>query len=145
YFIRYNEETELWDGIFEEVAPGAVAKSLKDNDIRALFNHNTEIVLGRTGNNTVKFEDKKDGLWGSIEINTNDKQTNDIYARVERGDIEGASFGFNPIKEEIQENEDGSVKFRLKEIDLHEISPCTFPAYPTTSIQARKKDLNQHK
>src|SRR5690554_3522740 len=145
YFIKYNEETELWPGVFEEVAPGSVTKSLKDNDIRAIFNHNAEIVLGRTGNNTVKFEDRKEGLWASIKVNPNDKQANDIHARIERGDVDGSSFGFNIIKEDIYDREDGTVKFTLREIDLHEVSPCTFPAYPTTSIQARKKDISQYK
>lgn len=145
YFIRYNEETELWPGVYEEVGQGSLAKSLKDNDIRALFNHNSEIVLGRTGNSTVKLEDKKEGLWGSIEINPNDKQANDIHARVERGDIDGSSFGFNIINEETINRDDGTVKFILKEIDLHEVSPCTFPAYPTTAIQARKKDYSNYK
>ena len=58
YFIRFNEETELWGGVFEEVAPEAVDDSLKNNDIRCLFNHDTSIVLGRTGNGTLEL--KKD-------------------------------------------------------------------------------------
>lgn len=145
YFIRFNEETELWPGVYEEVAPESIDNSLKNNDIRALFNHDTGFVLGRTGNNTVELEKKSEGLYGKIKINPNDSQALNAYARVERGDINGSSFGFNIIKEDIHDREDGTVKFTLREIDLHEVSPCTFPAYPTTSIQARKKDISQHK
>ena len=145
YFIRFNEETELWDGVFEEVAPEAVDDSLKNNDIRCLFNHDTNIVLGRTGNGTLELRKDEKGLFGRVKINPNDKQALDIYARIERGDINACSFGFNVINEEIQNRDDGTVKFILKKIDLHEVSPVTFPAYPTTSIEARKKDLEQHK
>ena len=145
YFIRFNEETELWDGVFEEVAPEAVDDSLKNNDIRCLFNHDTNIVLGRTGNGTLELRKDEKGLFGRVKINSNDKQALDIYARIERGDINACSFGFNIIREEIQNRDDGTVKFILRKIDLHEVSPVTFPAYPTTFIEARKKDLEQHK
>lgn len=145
YFIRFNEETELWDGVFEEVAPEAVDDSLKNNDIRCLFNHDTSIVLGRTGNGTLELKKDSKGIFGRVKINPNDKQALDIYARIERGDINACSFGFNIINEEIQNRDDGTVKFILKKIDLHEVSPVTFPAYPTTSIQAREKDLEEYK
>ena len=145
YFIRFNEETELWDGVFEEVAPEAVEDSLKKNDIRCLFNHDTSIVLGRTGNGTLELKKDSKGIFGRVKINPNDKQALDIYARIERGDINACSFGFNIINEEIQNRDDGTVKFILKKIDLHEVSPVTFPAYPTTSVQAREKDLEEYK
>lgn len=144
YFIRFNEETELWPGAYEEVDPGAVTNSLKDNDIRCLFNHDTSIVLGRTGNNTLELKTDDEGVFGKVKINPNDKQAMDILARIERGDINACSFGFNIISEEIQNRDDGTVKFILKEIDLHEVSPVTFPAYPTTSIEARKKDIEKY-
>ena len=145
YFIRFNEETELWPGVFEEVSPEAVVNSLKNNDIRCLFNHDTSIVLGRTGNGTLELKADEKGVYGRVKINQNDKQAMDILARIERGDINACSFGFNIIKEDTENREDGTVKFVLKEIDLKEVSPVTFPAYPTTSISARKKDYEQYK
>jgi HK97 family phage prohead protease len=145
YFIRFNEETELWPGAFEEVSPEAVVNSLKNNDIRCLFNHDTSIVLGRTGNKTLELKADSVGLFGRVKINPNDKQAMDILARIERGDINACSFGFNIISEEIQNRDDGTVKFILRDIDLKEVSPVTFPAYPTTSISARKQDFEQHR
>lgn len=144
YFIRFNEETELWDGVFEEVLPEAVNNSLKNNDIRALFNHETGIVLGRTGNDTLRLKADDKGLYGRVIINENDVEAMNILARIERGDINACSFGFNVIKEEIEERDDGSVKFVLKDINLVEVSAVTFPAYPTTSVKARKKDINEY-
>ena len=145
YFIRFNEETELWSGVYEEVSPEAVANSLKNNDIRCLFNHDTNIVLGRTGNGSLELRTDEKGVYGRVKINQKDKQAMDILARIERGDINACSFGFNIISEEIQNRDDGTVKFILREIDLKEVSPVTFPAYPTTSISARKKDYEQYK
>lgn len=145
YFIRYNEETQLMAGMYEEIKPEAVVKSLQKNDIRCLFNHDSAIVLGRTGNGTLELRSDEKGLWGRVKINENDKQANDIYARIERGDINACSFGFMPIDEEIENRSDGSVKFVVKDIDLKEVSAVTFPAYPQTTVQARKEDAEQHK
>lgn len=145
YFIRFNEVTELWPGAYEEVLPESVAKSLKNNDIRCLFNHDSNIVLGRTGNNTLELKADNVGLFGRVKINPNDKQAMDALARIERGDINACSFGFNLINEEVENRDDGTVKFILRDIDLHEVSPVTFPAYPTTSIEARQRDLEQYK
>lgn len=141
YFIRFNEETELYKGVFEEIKPSAIVNSLEANDVRCLFNHDSAIVLGRTGNSTLRLRADEIGLWGEVTINPNDKQANDIYARIERGDINACSFGFIPLKEEIENRSDGSVKFIVSDIDLKEISAVTFPAYPQTSISARKLDV----
>lgn len=145
YFIRFNQETELMRGMFEEIKPSAVVNSLRANDIRCLFNHDSAVVLGRTGNSTLELRADETGLWGSVKVNPADKQANDIYARIERGDINACSFGFIPIDEQIEHRDDGSVKFNVLDMDLKEVSPVTFPAYPQTSIQARQQDAQQHK
>ena len=147
YFIKFNEETELSRGIFEEVKPEAVSKSLKDNDVRCLFNHDTGIVLGRTGNGTLKLTADDKGVFGRVTVNPNDKQAMDILARIERGDINACSFGFNinPGGEEMVTRDDGTVKFLLRDIDIKEVSAVTFPAYPTTVINARKEDVEAAK
>lgn len=141
YFILFNRETNLYDDIYEEVAPGSLFKSLKTNDIRSLFNHDTNLVLGRTSNKTLKLNIDSKGLWGKVEINQKDSQAMSVYQRVKRGDVTGCSFGFYPVKEEITERKEGGTKFILTEIDLFEVSFVTFPAYPQTEISARKKTL----
>lgn len=145
YFSVINQSTELWPGAYEEIAPGAFANSLRNNDIRCLFNHDTAVVLGRTANGTLELKEDSHGLWGRVKINPDDKQALDIYARVQRGDICGCSFGFNPISEEIEEQSDKTVKWRVLEADTLEVSVCTFPAYPQTEIQARKSSMEQSK
>lgn len=143
YFIRYNSETELWPGMFEEIKPEAVNKSLTENDVRCLFNHDSAFVLGRTGNRTLELKSDANGLWGRVQINENDKAAMDVYARIERGDINACSFGFVPLKERFENREDGSVKNIIEDINLIEVSAVTFPAYPTTYVEARKKDFKE--
>lgn len=145
YFSVAEQETELWPGVFEEISQGAFANSLRNNDIRCLFNHDTALVLGRMGNSTLELKEDSHGLWGRVKINPDDKQAQDIYARVQRGDISGCSFGFNPINEAVEEREDGTVKWRVLEADTLEVSVCTFPAYPQTEIQARQRAINENR
>ena len=141
YFIKYNSETNLFGDVYEEIDPNSVARSLKEMDIRGLFNHDTSLVLGRTGNGTLTLKSDDVGLWGSIEINKDDPAAMGAYARIKRGDVVGCSFGFFPIKEDFVKREGGGDKFIIREMELYEVSPCVFPAYPQTEIAARKKDV----
>lgn len=142
YFAVFEQETELWPRSFEKIARGAFDNSLRDNDIRCLFNHDSGFVLGRSMSQTLELKADDHGLWGRVKVNSNDSQATDVYARVERGDISGCSFGFEAVIEEYEERVDGS-HWVVKEADTKEISICTFPAYPQTEIQARQKDFEQ--
>ena len=141
YFIKFDEETELWPGYFEVIKREGVEKAIKDADIRALFNHDHSLVLGRTGNDTVRLGVDDVGLFGDIIINKDDPQAVGAYARVQRGDVIGCSFGFFPIKINTEERDDGSYLDTILELEIFEVSPCTFPAYPQTEIAARQKDF----
>lgn len=144
YFAVFNTETELWRGAFESISPGAFDETLS-NDIRALINHDTSLVLGRNKAGTLELKVDSHGLWGRIKINPNDTDAVNLYERVKRGDVDQCSFGFNVIEEETEWRDDGTVKWTLKKIDLHEVSVVTFPAYEGTGVQARKTEVEQHK
>lgn len=144
YFAVFNTETELWRGAFESIAPGAFDETLS-NDIRALINHDTNLVLGRNKAGTLELKVDSRGLWGRIKINPNDTDAVNLYERVKRGDVDQCSFGFNILEEDVEYREDGTVKWTLKKIDLHEVSVVTFPAYEETGVQARKSEVEQHK
>ena len=143
YFAVFNKETELWQGAYEEISPEAFNNTLHD-DVRALINHDTTLVLGRTKANTLELKTDNVGLWGRIKINPNDTDAMNLYERVARGDVDQCSFGFNILKEETDWRDDGTVKWTIKEVKLFEVSPCTFPAYEQTGIQARKAEVEQH-
>lgn len=144
YFVVFNTETELWPGAFEEIDSGAFDETL-ENDIRALINHNTEMVLGRTKSGTLEIRLDEKGVWCRIVINENDIDAMNLYARVQRGDVDQCSFGFNILEEETEFRDDGTVKWIIKKIDLHEVSVVTFPAYEATGVQARKRDFEEIK
>lgn len=144
YFAVFNRETELWPGAFEEVSPGAFDETLS-NDIRALINHDTRLVLGRNKAGTLELKADSYGLWGRIKINPNDTDAVNLYERVKRGDVDQCSFGFNIVEETTDWREDGTVKWTIKKVDLHEVSVVTFPAYEDTGVQARMSEVEQHK
>jgi len=144
YFAVYGVQTELWPGAYEEIAPGAFSETL-GNDIRALINHDTTLVIGRNKAGTLELRDDSHGLWGRIIINPNDSEAVNLYERVKRGDVDQCSFGFNILEENTDWREDGTVKWTILKIDLHEVSVCTFPAYEATSVQARHNEVEQHK
>ena len=144
YFAVFNRQTELWPGAYEEIAPEAFDETLS-NDIRALVNHDTTLVLGRNKAGTLELKTDNYGLWGRVKINPNDTDAMNIYERVKRGDVDQCSFGFNILEEKTDWRDDGTVKWTLTKIDLHEVSVCTFPAYEDTGVQARKAEVEQHR
>lgn len=144
-FVVYNSNYQVWDGATESIAPGAFRNSIHD-DVRALYNHNDDLVLGRTSAGTFTLEDRSDGLWGRIKVNRKDTDAMNAYERVKRGDVSGCSFGFNIKSQEADYRDDGSVHWTITEVNpLYECSLCTFPAYEATHISARAKDLETMK
>lgn len=139
YFSVFNSVYELWPGASESVAPGAFSSSLGE-DVRALVDHETRLVLGRNKAGTLELREDSHGLWGKIRINTDDTDAMNLYNRVKRGDVDQCSFGFEIIKEDTDVREDGSVHWTIREVRLYEVSVVTFPAYEETSVAARKKD-----
>src|SRR5690606_33485190 len=98
YWVVFNQETELWPGAFEEIAPTAFDGSL-DRDVRALINHDSTLVLGRTKAGTLELRVDSHGLWGRVKINPKDTDAVNLYERVKRGDVDQCSFGFNILDE----------------------------------------------
>lgn len=143
YFAVFNVETELWPGAYEELAPEAFSETMS-NDVRALINHDTTLVLGRNKVQTLSLSVDQRGLLGRIKVNPADGDAVNLYERVKRGDVDQCSFGFNILGEEVEFREDGTVKWRITKVDLHEVSVCTFPAYEATGVQARHKEVEQH-
>lgn len=141
YFSVFNSEYPLWEGASEIVKPGAFTNSVS-GDVRALINHDSSLVLGRTKAGTLTLRQDERGLWGSIRINRDDVDAMNLYARVQRGDVDQCSFGFDIKRETFVDLGDGKCRWEIEEADpLYEVSVCTFPAYTETSVSARKQDL----
>lgn len=142
YFSVFNTNYDIWPGASESVAPGAFANTLGE-DIRALIDHESMYVLGRNQAGTLELREDSHGLWGSVLINPNDQDAMNLYARVQRGDVNQCSFGFDILAEDTEYRDDGSVHWTIREVRLYEVSVCTFPAYAETSVQARKDDYQR--
>lgn len=142
YFAVFNSIYDICDGASESVAPGAFSETL-GGDIRALIDHETMYVLGRNQAGTLELREDSHGLWGSILVNPNDQDAMNLYARVQRGDVNQCSFGFDILEEETDFRDDGSIHWTIKKVKLYEVSVCTFPCYTETSVQARKDEAKE--
>lgn len=141
YFAVFNSNYDLGMGMSESIAPGAFTETLS-GDIRALINHDTTLVLGRTSAHTLDVRQDEHGLWGKILVNPNDQDAMNLYARVQRGDVSQCSIGFDILDEETEFQGD-DVHWTIKAVKLWEISACTFPAYEETAISARAQDREE--
>lgn len=141
YFAVFGPEYELWPGATESIDPHAFDGCLTD-DVRFLTDHDTAKVLGRTAAGTGELRVDERGLWGSVVINEADTDATNTYARVLRGDVSQASFGFDITDEEEIVHDDGTVHWTIKAVKLYEVSVVTFPAYRDTEIVARKADFD---
>ncbi|WP_249976083.1 HK97 family phage prohead protease [Vreelandella olivaria] len=136
----FNKRSEMIMGLFkEEIAPGAFDDVLGD-DVRALFNHDANFVLGRTRSSTLALSIDAEGL--RYEITPPDTQTvrDLVLAPLSRGDITGSSFAFRvaPDGDEWREDEDGLIVRTINRFSrLLDVSPVTYPAYQDAGAAAR--------
>jgi len=139
YVAKFNELSGDLGGFREKIAPGAFAESIKNDDIRALFNHDSNFVLGRTSAGTLQLSEDRNGLL--MEVVLPDTQAaRDLWQSVSRGDITSQSFSFTTIKDSY-ETVDGEQIRTLLEVKLFDVGPVTFPAYESSDIQARQRAL----
>lgn len=142
YFAVFGSEYRMWENAIETIDEDAFNDTLS-GDIRALVNHDSTLVLGRTTIGTLTLRVDRVGLWGSIIINQNDQDAMNLYERVKRGDVSQCSFGFDIIDQSTEVMENGTTVWTLKRVKLYEVSVVTFPAYEDTSVTARKRDFDE--
>lgn len=144
YFVVFDQPYYVDDGIEEIITRGAFQDAEMD-DVRALVDHLTHLVLGRTTAGTLEFQLDDTGIFCTIRINPKDQDALNLYARVQRGDVDQASFGFD---EDLDagawiELPDGRARWEVRRITkLWEFSVCTFPAYEQTFVEARARELS---
>lgn len=137
YAAVFNSQSENLGGFVEIIAPGAFDDVLQD-DVRALFNHDANLILGRTKSGTCKIGVDAQGLW--YEITPGDTQTTrDLLVSLKRGDVDQSSFAFSVKREGQAFDESGGTLTRTisKVAKLYDVSPVTYPAYPDTEASAR--------
>lgn len=142
YAVKW-EKKSLVLGYFrkfrEQFKKGAFADSLNNEDQRFLWSHDVSKVLGRTKNSTLRLREDDIGLHFELDL---PKTTlgNDTFESVKRGDVDGVSFGFQMISEEIEDPDDDMTLRTVTKAKLLEVSAVAFPAYPDSEVSARGYD-----
>jgi HK97 family phage prohead protease len=135
YAAVFGKWSEVLGFFKERIRNGAFSKTLEEADVRALFNHDPNYVLGRNKSGTLELSEDDHGL--QFRVDPPDAGwANDLQASVKRGDIDQASFGFQAVRDEWDHNKD-PMERELIEVKLMDVSVVTYPAYPQTSVSAR--------
>ena len=134
----FNTLSEDRGGYFVMISPGAFLDSIKTDDVRALFNHDPNYVLGRTKSGTLKMSEDDRGL--AIEVDLPDTSfARDLTVLMERGDVSQMSFGGIIRTETRHEDKDATI-YVVKEFQLWDISPVTYPAFEVAECKVVKAD-----
>jgi hypothetical protein len=140
YAAVFNAPTVI-GGMFREVIkPGAFRSAVGRDDVRALYNHDPNFVLGRTIAGTLTIEEDAQGLRYDVAM-PGTTWARDLMVSVKRGDISQSSFAFRVAKDTWPTVTRGELPLReIEEVELFDVSPVTYPAYEATSVSARAKE-----
>lgn len=136
----FGQPTDIGGYFTEQIERGAFSASITEDDVRALWNHNSDFVLGRNKAGTMKLTEDDDGLFVDIDL-PDTTLARDLTISVERGDISQMSFAFQVLEEEwiAGENKENDLR-KIKKVRLYDVSPVTFPAYEGTDVAIRALD-----
>jgi HK97 family phage prohead protease len=132
----FGQEADIMGLFRERIDPGAFKSAIGRDDIRALWNHNPDYVLGRNKAGTLTLSEDDTGL--AVEIDPPDTQwARDLMVSMKRGDVSQMSFGFR-VKEQTWERVAGKLPLRIiRGVELFDVSPVTYPAYEGTDVSVR--------
>lgn len=147
YGAVFNEEYVLYESptyrLVEIIKPGAFTRALKEKqDVRCLFNHDPDNVLGRTTNDTLQLSEDSTGLQFSDDLDVRTSVAANVKAFIERGDVTGCSFAFRVQSQTWRASTDPETKMEtevreIEDVDLYDVGPVTYPAYEATSVGLR--------
>lgn len=137
YAAVFDSMSQPLMGFREVIRKGAFRKTIKDGDIRALWNHDPNYVLGRKSARTLTLGEDEKGLLTRI-IPPDTQWARDLMQSIQRGDVSQMSFGFRVVKDNwLPAGQDGLPVRELLSVQLFDVSPVTFPAYPQTEVHVR--------
>lgn len=148
-FDSWSEPLGFFEDFREKIATGAFAKTIGESDIRALFNHEPSNIFGRSkgaAGGTLSLGEDSTGLEFEVDELPDSTLGRDLVAMVERGDVDGCSFGFRTVQDawdyEVspEDKAEGIEAYRtLVEVRLFDVGPVVYPAYPETTAEVRSK------
>ena len=137
----------LGGGFVEQIKRGAFTKTLQErgtqtsrDDIKALFNQSTDLVLGSKRAGTLKLSEDTKGLHYEVDLDLDITHHRSAFKMIERGDVTNSSFGFDVIEERwsVSENSNDPVLREVLETRLYEVSPTPFPAYEDSTVTTER-------
>lgn len=132
-------EYELWDGAVERIMPGSFDRAISEgHDVRALFNHDPSLLLGRTASGTLKLSVDDKGLKYEVTPG-NTTAARDTVEHLKRGDMTGSSFAFRPTSHTWRDEGELEI-LEINDVDLFDVGPVTYPAYTGASSGLRSED-----
>ncbi len=145
--VGYAAKFNSWDGddnqFKEMIQRGAFSSTIKRNDIRCLFNHDSNYLLGRKSSKTLRLWEDNTGLWMEVDVNTDDPQAMSVFSKIARRDVTGQSFSFYNPKDVWDFTDPDTPKRTLVEVDLVDVGPVTFPFYEVTSAEPAYRSLTR--
>ncbi len=138
YAAVFDSLTDLY-WYREKIAPGAFAEAVQNDDVRCLFNHDPNLILGRNKAGTLILKEDDQGLFFEDEV-PDTQVGRDTLTSVARGDITGCSFAFRTEKDEWDYTDEDNPIRTLVKVRLYDVGPVTYPAYPDTSVAARSAE-----
>lgn len=138
YAARFDKLSVDLGGFREKIQRGAFARSLKSDRVIALWNHNSDYVLGNSKAGTLRLWEDDKGLRFDFDAPQSPWGDTALEA-IRRKDVDGMSFGFRVKSDTWEENGKEYIR-TLNDVDLIEISPTAFPAYPSSSASVRSAD-----
>jgi len=136
YAAVFDSTSQNLGGFVERVAPNSFRKTIQETDVRALFNHDADSLLGRSGNGTLRLMEDDHGLRYEVDL-PNTTLGRDVAELLKRGDLNGSSFGFRTISDSWTQTEDGYPLRILNELAIRDVGPVTFPAYEASEASLR--------
>lgn len=133
----FDQETVIYRGFSEVIRRGAFTDAVARDDVRGLFNHDANFVLGRNKAGTMQLREDEKGLLYDIVAPDTDIVRDLVLSPMKRGDVTGSSFSFTVETQRWTERPDDELREILKVRQLFDVGPVTFPAYPTTDAQVR--------
>lgn len=144
YAALYSVRSQYM-GFYEIIQPGAFDAAVTKSDIRCLFNHDPNLILGRTGAGTLQVRADEKGLYYEVVLPDTVVGYN-VFNAVKRGDVTQSSFGFIVEKDEWTEETVNGKRAFVRSIisikELFDVSPVTYPAYHETSVATRSAEIN---
>lgn len=137
YAAVFNSRSQNLGGFVEIIDPAAFTKTLQEADVRALVNHDPNLVIARSSAGSLELEADGTGLRYDAKVNLADPDGRAAVEKIASGLIDGSSFGFRVIEDEWGLTDDGFPLRTLKQVELRDVGPATFPAYLDTSVAKR--------